>query len=306
MAGQSGRGTTHTASSITAPLAIQPQAGDILIAVIGLACTQPNERTVSSMGTSGNFSVTWYGPEASNTGGSTYDEDVEIWIGIVNSSSSGSWNVIANLSGIPNEGGTLDVYEYSGVATSSFLDLTGSNTGTGTSSDTGTTGTTNQANELWIGAVIAESIGQNAGSGKNGFTMYDGVQTTQESTAFLEKIVSAKAAANSGTTLGTSDAWTGCIATFKAAAGGTAYSKTCSEILGLVDSQGPRTVKVGFAEILGLVDSFLSVHGVWGVLGAAGQWARAAKWTAREELPIDLRDALKAVKLYLQGKLGRN
>lgn len=65
---------------------------------------------------------------------------------------------------------------------------------------------------MWIGSIttlVAQS------TPTNDFALLYGGTTGSTSNAFLEKIVSGTGTANSGTTLGASNVWTGVIATFK-------------------------------------------------------------------------------------------
>jgi hypothetical protein len=76
------------------------------------------------------------------------------------------------------------------------------------------------------------------------------------SNAFLEKIVSAAGTANSGTTLSYQRYWGGCIATFKAAAAGTAHYVTATEFFGALDSKTrAKTAHRTLIEHLGALDS---------------------------------------------------
>ena len=60
----------------------------------------------------------------------------------------------------------IDVYEFSGVKTSSPLDKSSTGSGTGSTSwSSGTTGTTTQASEAWVGTAIALQSGNNALTG---------------------------------------------------------------------------------------------------------------------------------------------
>ena len=60
--------------------------------------------------------------------------------------------------------------------------------------------TTTQPSELWIGGITVGAAAAQS-SATNGFTLLDGDTGTQISVAYLEKVVSATGAANSGTTI---------------------------------------------------------------------------------------------------------
>lgn len=223
VAGQSGRGTCGSgATSIPVTMALTPTNGNVLIAAIYADTDQANN--VASIVQTG---VTWAGlgnpqviKQAHVAWNSGAYENVEIWIGIVGAGANTS--VTVNLNAATSGGGVADIYEYSGVATISFLDKTATNLGHSDpkTTDTGTTAATTQANELWIGATVAVdgTWGMFQSLPTNGFTLYDGVAilagTYNHSLAFLEKIVSSTGAANSGTTFNGSGDWAGCIATF--------------------------------------------------------------------------------------------
>lgn len=119
---------------------------------------------------------------------------------------------------------TVVIAEYSGIATSSPLDVTGSNTGTGTSPTTGSAGPTTQQNELLIGGLGSSvAAGLNTYSSPlNSFTLRAQVQelgNNNNNCALLDRIVSTNGTYSTGATLDTSATWAGVIATFKSATG---------------------------------------------------------------------------------------
>lgn len=218
VAGQSGQGiVSYGATTIPVTMALTPIAGNVLVAAIGTLQWASPAITVDSISQIG---VTW----TRQNNSPLWDQaNVEIWLGVVGSSPSTS--ITVNLSGSILAGAVADVYEYSRVATSSFLDKIATNIGFSEYPDTGTTAATTQAAELWIGATLAAFNSTNQSTPTNGFTMYDGVAIAGTggnyySLAFLEKIVSATGTANSGTTTAASG-WTGCIATLKGEATAT-------------------------------------------------------------------------------------
>jgi hypothetical protein len=206
------RGFITTGTSITVTQVSDPINGNVNVAII--ACYGASGMKVSSIAQTG---VTWtYQIKKTTTGMA-----VAIWFGVVGAGASKTITITLAVSAY--NGAVGDVCEYSGVLTSSFLDKTAINTGTGTTSDTGTTANTTQADELWIGAILSDYRAQS--NPTQGFTLLDGAQIPGEcSGGYLEKIVSAIGTANSGDTLTSSSVWLGCIATFKAAAGATAKS----------------------------------------------------------------------------------
>ena len=145
--------------------------------------------------------------------GSQFDD--EIWMA-PNVSGAGA-TITISITNFANKASiVVNVCEYSGL-TVSPLDQTASNSNLGSSmTDTGTTPTTTQASELWVGGVAA---GAGQSTPTNGFTLLDGAVynggTSNLADAYLEKIVSSTGAANSGTTLTTSTVWIGLMTTFK-------------------------------------------------------------------------------------------
>ena len=211
---------TSTSSSISVTMALTPIQGNLLIAVIGTFAS--SYATVSSITQTG---VTWTGlgnPQAQFEGATLnpYYEDCEIWVGVVGSSAQTS--ITINLAVNADFGGIADVCEWSGLATSSFLDQVASNgnvsTGT-TTPDTGQTPITNKASELAIGAImVTGSLTPTQGSPTNGFTMLDGAYDgLYSSLAYLYNILSSTGQQQTSTTIPISPTWfAGCIATFKA------------------------------------------------------------------------------------------
>ena len=217
-------------STIPVTLSSTPTSGNVLIATICNNKEGPSPVTVSSISQTG---VTWTLQKAHYYYWSSpyVTFDCEIWLGVVGSGASK--DITINLSGTPAYGAFADVCEWSGVATSDFLDQTASNQNENSAqTDTGTTSTTTQANELWIGAVAACNT---QSSPTNGFTLLDGEYVSGFiCMGYLYKIVSSTGAANTGTTVGYADHWVGCIATFKAAeAGGQPYISRVQRIPGM-------------------------------------------------------------------------
>lgn len=164
--------------------------------------------------------------------------DVEIWFGVVGASPSKdiTINVASDLS---SYGGIANVCEFSGVKMSSMLDKTAANSGTSvTETDTGTTDATTSDVELWIGCTFTydgSAPYTDQTSPTNGFTLKDGVSWIAGgagylSNAFMYKVTSAKAAANTGATTDTTAWFDGCIITLLPAA--VTYSRTITEIAG--------------------------------------------------------------------------
>jgi hypothetical protein len=197
---------TSTSSTISVTMASTPTSGNMLIAAIGTDDTT-SFSTVTNITQTG---VTWTKQTSKNTYYNVY-LDVEIWAGVVGSAST-SITIALSLS---PDSAIADVCEYSGLLATDFLDKTATNSGFSGTTDTGTTGTTTQANELWIGGTVMDGCVQI--NPANGFTLLDGPLFYGASVAYLEKIVNTTGAAYSGTTSASGGGdWVGCIATFKA------------------------------------------------------------------------------------------
>ncbi len=190
-----------------------PTSGNVLIAVIGTQrSSSSTERTVDSITETG---VSWGSSSQIDEHSSSPASNVEIWFGIVSSGASPSISIA--LSGSADGGAVADICEYSGIATTSYLDRTQVNTATTTPTSTGTTAlATTQPYELWIGGITVGAARAQSGA-TNGFTLLDGVAYSSTSVAYLEKIVSATGTAYSGTTVSPATRYAGCIATFRAA-----------------------------------------------------------------------------------------
>jgi hypothetical protein len=194
-------------------LTTSPVAGNTLVAVISTRGTSANRVSAISGG-----GVTWSRvSQGTNTSGAT----TEIWVGP---------NVSSGTTGIAITQASLIsaavVIEYSGLLVPTSFDLAANNTGTNTAAVTGTTGTTSQPNELWIGGIgIRDGRRTLIAPYGNGFTVVaspkSGSASGDSMIYALEKIVSTTGAASSGGTLSASDSWSGAIATFKAASSGS-------------------------------------------------------------------------------------
>ena len=210
---QSAIGSTGAVAltSFNVNLTTSPVAGNTLIAVISTRGTSANR--VSTITQSG---ASWTRVTQANMSTGT----TEIWI--ASNVSGAATQVAINLAS--SHRAAVVVAEYSGILTVGPVDMLAYSTGTSTSPATGTTGITAQPNELWLGAIgIADGRNtrvMNAPYG-NTFTLIASTQssTTSSDTRIyaLEKLVSATGTANTSGTDANSVAWSGAIATFKAA-----------------------------------------------------------------------------------------
>ena len=193
---QSVTGSSGSSAAITIPVTVTtPATGNTMVAVISTRGTSSGR--VSSISQTG---ATWTrAAQAANANGTT----TEIWYapGVTGAGTSVTINLGSSLFA------SAVVAEYSGVLTVSSVDKTASNTGSGSAADTGTTATTTQANELWIGGIGLANSGYALGTPNNSFASVNSVASTSASpsqnskVAALEKIVSATGAANSGGTV---------------------------------------------------------------------------------------------------------
>jgi hypothetical protein len=201
-----------------------PVEGDVLVAAVGIDAQVDNVPTknygVSSIS---QKDVTW--TRVVNQSYLGWHEEVSIWLGVVHSNADSK--VTFNLFTDPPTPSafilTYALCEYSGVSTTSPVDMTASNFDIRflSSSDTGQTALTSAPNELWIGAILTYSSVAQSGP-KNDFLMVGGSPTYtggRMSTTLLEKIVNQTGNAETGTNtnLNGEEIYVtslGCIATF--------------------------------------------------------------------------------------------
>ena len=188
-----------------------PTLGDVIFAVIGVRDTNVTA-SVSSISQSG---VTWTQQKAYDFP-SAYSIAIEVWAGVVTSSSA-STSISVTLGGTPDECWVMAL-EFSGILTASFLDQAAENFNTGSSApDTGTTSTTTQTYELWIGG-FTDQTGP-ISSPSNSFTLYGGSSATYGwgycAAAYYVSTTTGTADCTASTS--SSNSWIGCIITVKAA-----------------------------------------------------------------------------------------
>ena len=142
-----------------------------------------------------------------------------------------------------NNNVVVEVLEYSSLVISSILDRTASSNGTGTASNTGTTLATTQPSELALGCTVSSAGSQSTPT--NGYTLIDGAEVGGSlSVAGLEKILSATGTQNSGTTISSSSAFLGLIATYFGGSASQLYTATTTDSLSVSDSPVEVTVRV--------------------------------------------------------------
>ncbi len=213
---QSATGSSGTSSvtSFNVNLTTPPVSGDTLIAIISTRGTSTGR--VSGIIQSGTI---WSrATQAANSSGAT----TEIWYTSNMPAGLGS-QITINQASLRS---AAVVVEYKGILTGSALDQTSTATGSSSAAVTGTSPTTSQASELWIGGIgIADGRRSLNAPYGNSFAVVaspkSGSTSSDAMIYALEKIVSSSGTAGSGGTISTSDAWAGAIATFKAASTST-------------------------------------------------------------------------------------
>jgi hypothetical protein len=206
--------STITSGTFNVNLSNQPQAGNLLILFYGSLSTS----AYAYISGISQTNVAWNSAKVYQPSGQW---DAEIWYGVV-SANAGTQITITVAGGSSTTGEQADVCEWSGIRSTSPVDQTAGNSGGYvTESDTGTTSTTTQTYELWLGGTFCMQSSTTAQSNPtNGFTMLDGAMNTAWSTsyigvAYLYKTATSTGAADSGTSFG--GYYIGCIATFFAA-----------------------------------------------------------------------------------------
>lgn len=143
---------TGTGTTITVTLSGNTTASNCLVVgSIASGGTNPTITGITLGGAAGNFSAMTTVPGAGDT--TTSAGLVEIWADP--NCAGGQTSVVVTYSAASASGGAVWVYEFSGMASSSILDKRSMafTTSTQATFNSGTTGTTTQASELWFGAA---------------------------------------------------------------------------------------------------------------------------------------------------------
>ncbi|MCX6879552.1 MAG: DUF2341 domain-containing protein [Verrucomicrobia bacterium] len=201
---------TNATTSFTVNMGAAPANGNTMVAVISTRGTSSGRVTgITQTG------ATW--TRAAQTLG-TAGTTTEIWVAPDVSGAAAIVSITqANLRS------AAVVMEYGGVLAVSPLDQSANATGNSAAAVTGTTPTTTQADELWIGGIGLVHGGYTLGTPNNSFATVSSSQSTHSLVSInakvyaLERMVTASATANSGGTLSTPSQWSGAIATFRAA-----------------------------------------------------------------------------------------
>jgi len=190
-------GGGNLTSSVSATFDATPVAGHLLVAIVGASTAstinQPSgwSTAINQTGTPGQ--AIFY-----KIAGSAESRTVTVTV-------SDSGSVLG-----------LQIYEYSGIATSSPLDQTSSSTGTSTAPSSGSV-TTTQANELLVAGMIIRAATSYSGW-TNSFNEQLDFQvgtTYVRSYAGADRIVASTGTYSTTATTTASGAWRGQIATFK-------------------------------------------------------------------------------------------
>jgi hypothetical protein len=138
-----------TTSPLSVTLANTPTQGNLLILVF--QCHGSNSGTSNHISAITQTGVTWTSQKTSYNGDV---RNLDIWAGVVGASPGTGISIAVTNSGFITDM-AADVCEWSGLLTSGFLDQVASDSGTSNNPiDTGTTPTTTQAAELWIGGIV--------------------------------------------------------------------------------------------------------------------------------------------------------
>lgn len=203
---QSKTGSANNFNSLAATFDIASTAGNLLVAVIGVSSdvtlTPPAGWSLAKT-------------EVNTVEGSIYYRE----------NAPSATTITFSIATSPTSS-TIIIAEYSGIATASPLDVTGSNTGSSASPSTGSAGPTNLQNELLIGGLSSNPNGgtNTFSSPTNSFTLRAQIQELGDnlnSIALLDRIVSSVDTYSTGATLSQTAVWCGVIATFKSDIGDT-------------------------------------------------------------------------------------
>jgi len=204
-----GAGTSSLAITVSAAA-----SGNFLVVVVGNRANTTTLRTVSSI-TCTNATA-W--SEQKMNSESTHYTRVAIWASTVSGTSGTTVTVALSGNAIIIE---ATVMEFSGVLTSSYLDVSATNSGTTNPTNTAVTGTSVVNDEVFVCGVLCWHTATDPQSGPyNGYSLLGGVDYSRSSanytsTAALYKVVSSKQTSWSGTNVTAVSTWIACIASFK-------------------------------------------------------------------------------------------
>lgn len=210
---QEANNSAENVSSFTVTLPSSPITGNAVYLLLASDATANQGTSVTATG------MTFALVERHNT-----NQNVEIWQALNVGPSAG--NVITvNTTAGPNSFIAFALEAFN-VETVSATDQFTGNDGSSTNPDSGTTGATSQADELFLAILQQQGAGQTFSTPTNGFTLYDQLDDTGAviHAALLSKSATTVGTANTSVTSTTSASWEGAVATFKAAPGGGALT----------------------------------------------------------------------------------
>lgn len=208
------------------------KAGDLVVVVIGGI-----DSTVGASNVKLGTTVMTKAVGGINTGG---PQDISIWY--LANVAAGQTTVTYTYGSAVDNGAV--VAEYSGVATTSPLDVTASNLTSAASAtlSTGTTANTAAANELWIGAFGNNTNTAFTGVTGTGASLYNQTAANTSQVGLADSLTNSAGPATMGCT-GANDWWAGAIAVFKPASA-PAPTVTSASPTSMTQGAGPTTVTI--------------------------------------------------------------
>ncbi len=204
----SGGSGSSTVSSLTLTLGSAPVNGNTLVAIISM---RSNVGISSIAQTNVN---NWQQAVFSTGSDGVTISRTEIWYA---SNVSGAGSDIVITFNAAGQRAAAIVIEYNGILAQNPLDKTSYATGKSKSASTGTTSTTSQSHELWIGGISLYSTYWFLTDPTNYFSeVAPVVEAATIKLYALERIVTEIGEAYTGGSIGATLLWTGAIATFKA------------------------------------------------------------------------------------------
>jgi hypothetical protein len=199
-----------TATSLNIVFDSTPTAGNIVVLAVA---TNSGNPTITPSNT-----YSWLSVQQILSANGTF---LTVFVGKVFSSASATITVtMASATTIAIAGA-----EYSGVDVN--LDREAGTTGTSTSPDTGATGTTSSANQLWFAGIAHRNTnGATFSSATGGFSIVGQDKTSVGTTAdrsvcLLEQIASATGTPDAGATVSASGSWAAQVLTLKETSSGS-------------------------------------------------------------------------------------
>jgi hypothetical protein len=198
-------------SATTCPVSYSPVAGHgLLVYVQNNGTATVSSVTDNAAGGSSTYSSIFSG--ACNTTAGSYNCGLFVACNVKAATTiTGNFSVA--------DSGAIIVSEYTGQLTASCADVVSTSaTGTGTAATAGTTATTAQADELVVGAFLADGANAYSGSGSYTTLKSQGCSVCGSEIGLVDRIVAATGTFAATATIAASTTWAGRTATIKAAA----------------------------------------------------------------------------------------